>query len=111
MKTYSCKRGLSGTAYMVKDLISIRINSFLVSRYVLISNFQMEHNFRASTFKIYEQNLMFTSVFKTSMSSRNDHKCSKPILEGFLSLVLFLEVCVVSETQLDKEDERYPWDL
>ena len=99
---------------MVKDLISIRINSFFISRYVLISNFQIEHNFRASTFKIYEQNLMFTSVyfsFKISMSSKNDHKCSKPILEGFLSPVLFLEVCVVSETPLDKQDERYLWDL
>ena len=33
------------------------------------------------------------------------------LLGGFLSLVSFLEVCVVSETTLDQKDECYLWDL
>ena len=49
MKTYSFRWAL--VAYMVEDLILIRINSVLILRYVLMSNFRMEHNFHASTFK------------------------------------------------------------
>ena len=37
--------------YMANDLISIRINSVLILCYVLILNFQMERNFRASNFR------------------------------------------------------------